>query len=75
MSTKTHVPLPGSERTMPPDAQAIGAVDPTERIEVTVLLRPRAEPPAPAGALSAVLPHERQYLSRAELAATTAIPA
>jgi len=68
-ASKRRVPLPGSERTALPSVRAVGAADPTERIEVTVVLRPRTTGEGVAAALSAQLPHEQQYLSRTELAA------
>jgi len=37
-----NVPLAGSERALPPGAQALRAADPQERLEVSVILRPRA---------------------------------
>ncbi len=67
--SKRRVPLPGSERAALPSARPVGAADPAARIEVTVVVRPRAAgEDVAAAALSARLPHERQYLSRAELA-------
>ncbi|HEY2049614.1 MAG TPA: S53 family peptidase [Caulobacteraceae bacterium] len=33
-------PLPGSERAAPPAAQDLGPADPTQRVEISVLLRP-----------------------------------
>jgi kumamolisin len=70
--SKRRVPLPGSERTALPSARPIGAADPAARIEVTVVVRPRPTGEGVAAAASsAQLPRERQYLSRAELAAAT----
>jgi kumamolisin len=40
-----HVRLPGSERESIPGAQPVGTVDPTQPIEVTLILRRRAELP------------------------------
>src|SRR5258708_27340764 len=64
-------PLPGSERQPLPNARAVGPADPNERIEVTILVRPR-----PSGAarvspdeLGARLPAERQHLTREEFEA------
>jgi kumamolisin len=67
-ASKRRVPLPGSERTALPSARAAGAADPKERIEVTVVLRPRTTGEGVAAALSAQPPQTRQYLNRAELA-------
>ncbi len=41
-----YLPVPGSEKTLPAGAKLVGPVDPGERIEVTFLLRAKAEPPA-----------------------------
>ena len=41
--TEPRVNLPGSDRQPIRDAQALGPVDPGERIEITVVLRRRAE--------------------------------
>ena len=38
-----HIPLKGSERVAVPGAKAIGAANPDERLQVTVLLRSRAQ--------------------------------
>jgi kumamolisin len=70
--TPHRVPLPGSERAALPGARAVGTPHPEERLEVTIDVRsrsaikglPAAEP------LGALLPHERQYLSREAFAAT-----
>jgi kumamolisin len=70
--SKRRVPLPGSERAALPSARPVGAADPSARIEVTVVLRPRvADAGVTAAALSTQSPQERQYLSRAELAAAS----
>jgi len=45
MAKTQLVPLPGSKRTAPADARAVGTVDDSERIEVTLVLRRRAEIP------------------------------
>jgi len=46
MTEGSFVPLPGSERETISDVQDIGPVDPGERIEVTLIIRRRAELPA-----------------------------
>lgn len=66
MANQKHTPLPGSERSAPADPRAAGGIDANERIAVTVLVRPRAMRPAAARGDAPI--HERQYLSRAELA-------
>ena len=70
--------VPGSEKQALPHARVIGAVDPKERIEITLLVRPR---PSGGGlrarakmandviAMGSQLPEHRQYLSREEFAA------
>ena len=66
MSSNKHS-VPGSERAPLPGARAVGAADPNERIEVTVVLR-RAADAAPARqAASARSLQERKYLTREEL--------
>ena len=46
MTEGSFVPLPGSERETISGVQDIGPVDPGERIEVTLIIRRRAELPA-----------------------------
>ncbi len=67
-----QVPLPGSDRQPIPDAQNVGLADLNERIQVTVLVRPRPgnDKAAAVQSLAAQLPQERAYLSRAEFAAS-----
>jgi kumamolisin len=66
-SPKNRVPLPNSERGTPPGTR-VGPVDPAERIEVTVRVRPRAKTGLPsAQEMGAKLPRDRQYLKREEL--------
>ena len=73
--SKKRARLENSHREMLPDAKVVGKVDPNERIEVTVLVRPRTPPQtAKAHAVEAMsmaekLPEDRQYLSREEFAA------
>ena len=67
--------LAGSERTMPRAAKVTGKSNPDERIELTVMIRPReAAPTGPrrAAALLAMAarpPESRQYLTREAFAA------
>ncbi|HKC62904.1 MAG TPA: protease pro-enzyme activation domain-containing protein, partial [Pyrinomonadaceae bacterium] len=70
--TKGRQRLTGSEREMLPNAKAVGKVDPEERIEVTIMVRPKS-PPQVASAhadeamsMGAELPEDRQYLNRGE---------
>jgi kumamolisin len=65
-----RVAVPGSERTPLPHAQQLHAPLPDERLEVTVHLRPKTALPSQpeASALADVLPQQRTYLSREELA-------
>src|SRR5260370_32338608 len=64
-------PLPGSERQPLPNARAVGPADPNERIEVTILVRPRASgaPRVSPDELGARLPAERPQLSREDFEA------
>lgn len=62
MTEPAFVPLPGSERQPLPRAEIIGPVDPTQRIEVTLITRRRAELPPEVVTGPAVL-------TRGELAA------
>ena len=43
MTDHSFVPLPGSERGALPQAEPAGAIDESERIEVTLVTRRRAE--------------------------------
>src|SRR5579863_6225344 len=67
---KKRSAIPGSERAAVAGATVIGAPDPKERIEVTVVLRrrPSSEPFAPAEKMGSRLPGERQYIKREEFA-------
>jgi len=76
-STNKRVTVPGSEKKALPNAKVVGDVDPGERIEITVVLRPRT---LGAGALTAKKatafamgvgsesPATRQYISREDFA-------
>src|SRR5258708_8168638 len=72
-----RAPVPGSEKNALPNAKASGAVDPNERIEVTVVIRRRTGSGSRAtkAAASEVmrgaskLPERRQYLAREAFAA------
>jgi kumamolisin len=77
-SPKKRTAVTGSEKQALPNAKVIGEVDPAERIEVTVVLRPRVSAGGPRTAkaladeaMSAAtqLPEQRQYLTREEFAA------
>ena len=70
MTTTADVPVPGSEREPLPFAYKVDKPDPGDRIEVTLILRPRPsgqDLPA-VDTLAAALPAERQPLSREEFA-------
>lgn len=69
---KNRVVLPGSERSARRGSRVVGAPDPNELIEVSVLVRPRKPLASLASAkeLGASAPRQRQYLSREEFAAT-----
>ncbi len=70
MSSVQH-PVPGSERAPLPGARVVGAADPNERIEVTVVLRRASD--ADQAAIDQVLKasslKERKYLTREQLEA------
>lgn len=70
-SVKNRKAIVGSARPAMPGAKAMGASDPTERIEVTVLLRSRQTPVGRAMTedMGKSMPHERQYLTHEEFAA------
>lgn len=65
---KKRTSVSGSERNPLPGAREVGAPSPDERIEVSVLLRPRKpfKSLQSSAALKPVRPKERQYLSREE---------
>lgn len=65
-----RVTIPGSSRTPVPGATSAGSPPPNERIQVSVLLRPKKPYAAlrTSTALKAVRPRERAYLSREEFA-------
>src|SRR3984885_7806882 len=69
---KNRVVLPGSERSVRPGSRVVGAPDPNELIEISVLVRPSKplDTLASAKELGASAPHQRRYLSREEFAAT-----
>jgi kumamolisin len=74
--SRKRVVIPGSERKALPKARVTGALDPQQRIEVTVILRPRSDNGARGkSAASAVmesareLPERRAYLTRESFAA------
>jgi kumamolisin len=71
MDETAYVALPGSDRTLVPDSQAVGPVNPAEVIAVTIRLRSRAA----AGDLDAALtalgttpPADRTYLTPEQFA-------
>jgi len=70
--TKKRQRLAGSERKMLPNAKAVGKVDPKERIEVAIMVRPKSPPQVAsthaeeAMSMGAALPEDRQYLNRGE---------
>jgi len=71
MPTKPNfVPIPGSERAPLPGTRAVGTLDPTERIEVTVRIRQRPSTSRGMAQSAAEAPQlaQREYLSRDEFA-------
>jgi kumamolisin len=76
MAAKKRTTVPGSERKALADAKPAGEINPNERIEITVVLRPRptattAGPKAAAAVMEAAAapPAEREYVSREAFAA------
>lgn len=75
MPSKKRKVLEASKRVSPPHAKIAGKIAPDQRIEVTVMLRPRTTAESPstrseeAMRRGAELPENRRYLNRAELAA------
>ncbi|HTC23001.1 MAG TPA: protease pro-enzyme activation domain-containing protein, partial [Gemmatimonadales bacterium] len=65
-SIPTRVPVPGSDRAALPGARSTGPVDPGERIQVTVLVRPRASAQPSAEAIGSSPPSKRRHLTREE---------
>ena len=65
-----YVPLPGSDRAPLPGARRVGEVDPSEPIEVTLILRPRQQLTAAHDfdQVGAAPPAGRRHLTREELA-------
>jgi kumamolisin len=73
-SRSDRIPLSGSERVPLKDALQVGGTDPNERIEVTVVVRPRHSARSAARAdftTNEKLPGQRNYLSREELHEST----
>jgi len=72
MATKTaRKPVPGSEKSAPPRAAAAGKLDPNQRIEISVLVRPRTDTRGAMESRDFTSPElsSRQYVSREALAA------
>ena len=73
-SSPKRTSLPGSTRAQPRTAKAIGSTDPDERLEVTVMLRPREGAVTGSSraesllAMAARPPEARQYLTHESLA-------
>jgi kumamolisin len=74
MPPKSRTAVSGSQRAMLPNAKAVGPVDPNERIEITIMVRPRvAAGDAKSRSINAIslserLPENREYLSREDFA-------
>jgi kumamolisin len=68
---RARKPVPGSEKGPMPKAKAAGKVDPTETIEVSVLLRPRTDARAAPSERNVTSPEmgSREYATREALAA------
>lgn len=71
MDETAYVALPGSDRTLVPDSQAVGPVNPAEVIEVTIRLKSRASAgdlDAALSALGSTPPADRTYLTPEQFA-------
>ena len=72
-AAKTRVTVRGSEKAPLRGAKVIGSIDPKERIEIAVIVRPRATSAATTAASTpateATPPEQRIHLSREEFAA------
>ena len=66
------LPIHGSERTPLPGARVVSTPDPNERINVTVIVRPRliSKELTSVKEMGILPPNKRRYLSREEFAAT-----
>jgi kumamolisin len=64
MSRRSHVPVPGSERTPVAGARKVGPAPQDERVEVTVVVRPRSSEPLAIEQLAAQPPGQRQHIAR-----------
>src|SRR5262249_61020718 len=60
-----YIPPPGSERVPMPEARRIAPADPSERMQVTVMVRPK-QAPATARINHDAPPNGRRYLSHEE---------
>ncbi len=62
--------VPGSDKQLLPQARLVGEVEPNERLEITVMLRPRSHPGVDhrkeAMNLASQPPEKRQYVRREE---------
>jgi len=73
--SKKREVVAGSQRAALPQAKVVGEVDPSERIQITVMVRPRPGGGAARARaqdlleMSTQLPEDRQYMSREEFAA------
>jgi kumamolisin len=70
MAARHRVAIPGSERTAVPGARVVGAPDPQQQINVTLVLRrrPGSTGPTRPEHVEARRPGERRYLDRKEFA-------
>ena len=72
-SVRNHKMIPGSKKRSLNDATFVGEVDPTEQIEITILLRPRSGvvPHSGTGDLNKMvmqLPEKRRHISHEDFA-------
>jgi kumamolisin len=64
MPRRRDVPVPGSERAPAAGARKVGPVPRDERVEVTVVVRPRSSDPLAIEQLASQPPGERRHMTR-----------
>jgi kumamolisin len=70
MPRPRYVPIEGSERDPVEGARRVRRAPPDERVEVTVVIRPKTSAPSTAELLSSGAPAQRRYLTRREFTST-----
>jgi kumamolisin len=70
MPRRRNVPIAGSERAPVAGARKVGPAPQDERVEVTVVVRPRASHELPIEQLASQPPRERQHMTRRDYTRT-----